>query len=35
MNYNQYSYYRANPFAHNDFIPEASMTNRKPKEFPS
>ncbi len=31
MDYNRYSYYRANPFASNDFIPTASMNNRKKK----
>lgn len=31
MDYNRFSYYRANPYAKNDYIPMASMTNRKRK----
>lgn len=31
MDLNRFSYYRANPYANNDFIPVASMANRKKK----
>jgi hypothetical protein len=31
MDLNKFSFYRANPFANNNFIPAASMNNRKRK----
>ncbi len=35
MDFNKLSYYRANPFANNDFMPESSMLNRSKKQFVS
>lgn len=35
MDLNRFSYYRANPFVNNDFIPVAAMVNRRVKEFVS
>ncbi len=31
MDLNEFSYYRANPYAKNDYIPLNSMANRKKK----
>ena len=35
MDYNQFTYYRANPFAKQGFIPTVALNNRTKASFPS
>ena len=35
MDYNKFTYYRANPFANQGFIPTVALNNRTKASFPS